>query len=148
MIANGFANRFMYAVRLSKPLPLGGRFDDESTAQLAQQTVQAIGHQQHRPLRFDPIAEKLWREQYLVLSDERPGLLGAITARAEAQVLRLSLLYALLDRTPAIGLAHLKAGLAVWRYCDASAKLIFGDKIGDPIADTILPVLKQAGQTA
>ena len=52
----------------------------------------------------------------------------------------------MLDRTPTIGKAHLKAGLAVWRYCDASAKYIFGGKVGDTISDTIFAALKDAGQ--
>jgi len=146
MIANGFGNRFLFTcVKRSKLLPFGGHFDEDAIAQLARQTMEAI-NQQHGRMKFDPIAEKLWREQYPTLADERPGLFGAITARAEAQVLRLSLLYAMLDRTPTIGKAHLKAGLAVWRYCDASAKYIFGGKVGDTISDTIFAALKDAGQ--
>jgi len=43
-----------------------------------------------------------------------------------------------------IRLEHLQAGLAVWRYCEDSAKYIFGDSIGDPVADTILAGLKTA----
>jgi hypothetical protein len=53
-------------------------------------------------------------------SADQPGLLGALTARAEAQVIRLALLFALLDKEGSIGVAHLKAALAFWRYCEAS----------------------------
>jgi hypothetical protein len=146
MIANGFGNRFLFAcVKRSKLLPLGGHFDEQAIAQLAQHTMEAANQRPGR-IRFDPIAEKEWREQYKALAEERPGLFGAVTARAEAQVLRLSLLYALLDRSSAIGIAHLKAGLAVWNFCEQSARYIFGDKIGDPIADAIVTALKDAGQ--
>jgi hypothetical protein len=69
-------------------------------------------------------------------------LLGAITARAEAQTIRLALLYALLDRSPEIACVHLEAALALWRYCDASAHYIFGDLVGEPVADTILRALR------
>jgi hypothetical protein len=45
--------------------------------------------------------------------------------RARPQVLRLSMLYALLDGKATIDLLHLKAALAVWNYCEASAKEVF-----------------------
>ena len=51
----------------------------------------------------------------------------------------------MLDRAPNIGLAHLNAALALWRFVDQSAGLIFCYKIGDPIADTILTALRAAG---
>jgi len=64
-------------------------------------------------------------------------LLGAVTARAEAQVMRLACLYALLDLSGTIRLEHLSAGLALWAYCEDSAKYIFGETLGDPLADEI-----------
>jgi hypothetical protein len=70
------------------------------------------------------------------------GLFGAITGRAEAQVLRLSLIYALLDCHNAIRPEHLLAALAVWDYCEASCRFIFGNAVGDPIADPILNALR------
>jgi hypothetical protein len=60
-------------------------------------------------------------------------------------VLRLSLLYALLDRSPAITAAHLTAALAVWDYGEASARYVFGDATGDPVADRILAGLREDG---
>jgi hypothetical protein len=86
-------------------------------------------------------AYRCWEEIYPKLSEDRPGLLGAI-ARAEAQTIRLALLYALLDRSPEIARGHLEAALALWRYCDASAHYIFGDLVGEPVADTILRALR------
>ena len=46
------------------------------------------------------------------------GMLGAVTSRAEAQVVRLSCLYALLDSSKVIRRQHMTAALAVWRYCE------------------------------
>ena len=69
-------------------------------------------------------------------------MLGAITARAEAQVMRLALIYALLDRSTVIGATHLRAALAVWEYAEASAEFIFGNRMGDPDADNIFNALK------
>lgn len=39
---------------------------------------------------------------------------------------------------------HLEAALAVWDYCKASARFIFGDTLGDPVADVILQALRAA----
>jgi hypothetical protein len=65
---------------------------------------------------------------------------GALTGRAEAQVVRLSLIYCLLDCANEIGKEHLKAALAVWDYCAASVRYIWGDTLGDPTADEMLPL--------
>ena len=40
---------------------------------------------------------------------------------------------------------HLRAALAVWEYCEASAAHIFGNTLGDPVADDIMRALQQAG---
>jgi hypothetical protein len=72
-------------------------------------------------------------------------MIGSITGRAEAQVIRIALIYALLDGKPEIELVHLKAAIAVWDFCDESARQTFGDSLGDPIADTILVALRKAG---
>ena len=70
-------------------------------------------------------------------------MLGAILGRAEAQVLRLALIYALLDRSAFIDEPHLLAALACWDYAEASARFIFGDSLGDPVADEILRALRE-----
>jgi hypothetical protein len=85
-----------------------------------------------------------WAAVYPALSEGQDGLLGAIVARAEAQVVRLALVYALLDGVTEIDEQHLDAALALWEYCEASAAYIFGSAIGDPIADEILRALQQA----
>ena len=62
---------------------------------------------------------------YPSLSEGKPGLLGSMTAWAEAQVLRLACIYALLDKSHIVKKHHLLAALAVWERCEASAKYIF-----------------------
>ena len=51
--------------------------------------------------------------------------------------MRIACIYALLDKSATIRKEHLAAALAVWEYAEASAKYIFGDSMGDPIADEI-----------
>ncbi len=36
------------------------------------------------------------------------------------------------------------AALAVWEYCESSARFIFGNTLGDPVADEILRALRRA----
>jgi hypothetical protein len=96
----------------------------------------------------DEAARALWAELYPGLSEGQPGMLGAILSRAEAQALRLSALYAVLDRAAVVRPAHLGAGLAVWRYAEASARRIFGGLLGSPVADTILEGLRARGPMA
>jgi hypothetical protein len=79
---------------------------------------------------------------YPDLSDGKPGMFGAVTGRAEAQVMRLACIYALLDSCDQIRAPHLLAALAVWEYCSESARSIFGDSLGDPTADEIRLALR------
>jgi hypothetical protein len=59
--------------------------------------------------------------------------------------MRLALTYALLDCSPHIDVVHLQAALAVWNYCERSARFIFGDSLGEKVADKILDELRCAG---
>ena len=43
-----------------------------------------------------------------------------------------------MDLSSVIRTEHLKAALALWDYAEKSARLIFGEKMGDPIADRIM----------
>lgn len=51
--------------------------------------------------------------------------------------MRLACLYALLDCSSKIRIEHLNAALALWKYCEDSARYIFGEQTGNRIADTI-----------
>jgi hypothetical protein len=72
-------------------------------------------------------------------------VLGAICGRAETQVVRLALLYTLLDGKDEIEPVHLRAALAVWKYCEDSARYIFSDSVGSALADELLRVLREKG---
>jgi hypothetical protein len=146
-LANGFANRFLFVlVKRSRELPFGGNLTDSQILHLGDQLKGIVeGAQKIGTVRFTEPARAEWARVYSSLSADQPGLLGAITARAEAQVVRLAILYAVLDNSTLIDTAHLKAALAIWEYCEASAAYIFGDAIGDPVADEILRALQHAG---
>src|ERR1017187_4636263 len=75
---------------------------------------------------------------------ERGGLFGSLTSRAEAHVLRLSCIYSLLDQSGEVRGCHLEAALALWTYCEDSAKFIFGAALGNQVADEIRTALENA----
>jgi hypothetical protein len=145
-LANGFINRFLLVcVRRSKELPEGGASDPETMRRLAIDIGLALDFARGAgELRRDAASRALWLEIYSDLTADRPGLLGAVTARGEAQVTRLSCLYAVLDRSAMVRPEHLEAALAVWRYCEDSACFLFGDSTGDPVADEIHRALASA----
>lgn len=141
-LGNGFANRFLWlCVRRSKCLPEGGCLHDVSALQRRITELVTFAHGVARMER-DADARALWAEVYPNLSEGKPGLLGAATSRAEAITLRLSCLYALLDRSAVVRVGHLRAALALWSYAQRSARYIFGSALGDPVADEILAALK------
>ena len=143
-MASGFANRFLFAcVRRSKLLPHGGELDEQTVAEMAKRVKAAVAFaKEANRIGFSIDGGVRWQEVYATLSADCPGLLGALTARAEAQVVRLALLYALWDQSYTITLQHLTAALAVWDYCHASVEHLFGDKLGDAGADAILSALR------
>jgi hypothetical protein len=142
--ANGYGNRHLYlCVRRARELPWGGGVVAQED--LSARLTRAVEHGRRTgTVAMDAPARESWERVYSALSRERDGLFGAVTGRAEAHVVRLALLYALLDRATSIGQPHLFAALALWRYAEDSARYIFGDATGDPIADEILGQLRRS----
>ncbi len=143
--ANGFANRFLWVlVKRSKLLPEGGRVPTAEFDRMVRDLAMAVAlARRFREIKRTAAARELWIQTYRELSEGAPGLFGAVTSRAEAQVVRLSCLYALLDRSDVVDTPHLQAALAVWKYCEDSVRYIFGDALGDPLADQLLQELRR-----
>jgi hypothetical protein len=143
-VANGLMNRFLFCcARRSKCLPDGGSFSAEQIDPLVEKLRGAVEFaRKTEKMNRDEGARTLWRTIYPKLTEDRAGLFGATISRSEAQVLRLSMICALLDSSAIVREEHLLAALAVWTYCEASAQHIFGDSLGDPVADEILRALR------
>jgi len=143
--ANGFGNRFLWAcVQRSKILPEGGRIQEVDFLPLISRLRQSIAWARTTgELSRDDAARAIWCDIYPDLSEGKPGLYGAMIARAEAHVMRLACIYALLDQSNLVRKEHLLAAIAVWEYCEASCRYLLGHKLGDPIADVILEALRQ-----
>jgi hypothetical protein len=145
--ANGFANRFLWLlVRRSKALPEAEPAPDAVLAPLADALRRVVAFARTAgELARDGEARGVWAAVYPGLSEGHPGVVGAILNRAEAQVLRLSSLYAVLDCSAEVRSPHLRAALALWRYAEASARLIFGSRLGVLAADVVLEALRARG---
>jgi hypothetical protein len=146
-VKNGYANRFLFvATERSRLLPYGGDLDaiDRALGPYLETLRAALDWVQQHPgqARFDESARAIWPAEYRRLNEEHPGLFGDVTDRGAAHVLRLALLYAILDQSLDISADHLRAALALWKFCEASARYIFGDRLGDAIADSILEALR------
>ncbi|MEI6712595.1 MAG: hypothetical protein WCO60_02520 [Verrucomicrobiota bacterium] len=142
---NGFANRFLwvYAKRSkmlpeSEDLPTGYFTRDIERLKEAVAFAKRCGR-----VRRDENAKLLWAQVYRgVLAYEPAGLLGGVVGRSEAQVVRLSLIFALLDCSDEIRVCHLRAALACWQYCGESAQFIFGEAQADPMSRKVLDALR------
>jgi hypothetical protein len=145
---NGFANRCLWiSVRRSNSLPEGGSLPPEGLSAVARELRRTLDWVQSQPellFRRTAAARELWSDRYPALSQGRPDVFGAATSRAEAQILRLSAIYAALDCSPLVELCHLQAALAVWDYCLASARLFFDISFIDPTARRIAEALDAA----
>jgi hypothetical protein len=145
-IASGFGNRFLFAcVKRARILPHGGAVPEQDLAPLVKRLVEAVAFAVERTTTpRGREARALWESVYPTLSAGKPGLLGALTGRAEAQAARLERVYAMLDRAQETTTAHLEAALAITKYVEASCRFVFGDVVGDRTADEILRALRGA----
>jgi hypothetical protein len=145
-LGNGLANRFLFVLaRRSKALPFGGGPVD--LQQLGERVADRLGRIEARGeqlVMWTDSARRLWAERYEQLSAGQPGMAGAVISRAEAQTLRLALLYALLDGVVYLEPEHLRAAFAAWHYCEQSAAHLFGASLGNPLADEIRRALAVA----
>lgn len=152
---NGFANRFLWVcVRRSKLLPEGPEIPDDVYIKLVprlREVLKWVGELRpaEKKFRRSKEAAQVWRITYQLLNDDTQGeKISSVTSRADAQVIRLSLIYAALDKTNTIRPEHILAALAVWQRCQQSVEYFFGEDGGpDPIEERILEGLKKCPMT-
>jgi hypothetical protein len=99
---DAFANRCLWtSVHRSQCLPSASALAHHELASITQRLRQALdwAATTDTVLIRDQAAESLWEECYPDLSQACPGLFGAAASRAEAQIQRLSAVYAALEST-------------------------------------------------
>jgi Protein of unknown function (DUF3987) len=142
---NGFANRFLWlCVQRSRCLPFGGEIDPQDLDPDIRILKSAIGWSRDvSEMERDQEADQLWESEYGELTADIPGRFGAAVGRGAGQVLRLSMNYALLDRSQMIQAGHLRAALALWKYCIDSARYLFLHSFDNPHAQKIYAALRK-----
>jgi hypothetical protein len=138
-LANGYLNRILIiACRRQRLLPEGGDHDPLHGTGLPGLLAATLKHAQTAgQIRLDQDARELWHDAYRQLARPLPGVLGQITARAEAHTIRLALLYVLADGKQRIGPQHLQAALALHDYAARSAAWALNGATGEPLAEQI-----------
>jgi Bifunctional DNA primase/polymerase, N-terminal/Primase C terminal 1 (PriCT-1) len=142
--SNGFANRFLwFEVGRSKEDPDGKAVPGELYNALVRELLEAQDFAESvLEVTRTPEASELWRTMYGRLTTPGKGLAGLVTSRAAAYVLRLAMIYALLDRKKEIAPEHLESADALFSWTNLCARSIFGGRMGDPIAQRVVEELR------
>jgi hypothetical protein len=145
-LANGYLNRILLiACRRQRLLPEGGDHDPLGDTGLTRPLAATHKHAQAAgEVRLDPNARELWHHAYRQLAEHHPGIVGQITARAEAHTIRLALLYALADGQRQMRPPHLQAALALNDYAARSAAWALAGATGQPLAEQIYAALRRS----
>jgi len=139
---NGFANRFLWISSYRKLIvPRGVKLDLNSKERLKFDLIDVLKKGDHQYF-FSTEAALLYDEIYYKLARETPGMAGDILARGEALILRISVIYAWLDKSEKIEIHHLRAALACYNYFEKSVFQIFGDSFGDWRVDKLWKAIK------
>ncbi len=143
-LANGYLNRILIvACRRQRLLPEGGHHDPLHDSGLPRLLAATLKHAQTvGQIRLDPDARELWHHAYQQLAQPHDGIIGQITARAEAHTIRLALIYALADAAKQISPQHLHAALALHDYTTRSAAWALQRATGQPLAEQIHAALR------
>lgn len=145
---SGFANRILWVcARRQGVVPFPEPMPEKELASLQWELKGIIERvQKFSQMNFSEDAKEKWMEVYSDLSKDHSGLVGAVIDRAESQVIRLAMIYSLLDSSDIISVGHLESALAVWRYCEASAGFIFAGREVNPYSQKILDLLRKDGE--
>lgn len=152
-VANGVGNRFLWCWSVqSQELPTVVRFDWRIVEPMIADLCASLAHVRARERDYATIpmfrtarAEELWRAVQPQFKEPRPGHLGTLLKRGRPIVMRLAMIYALIDRAMDIDVPHLEAALAIWNYAVDTVVYVFSDRLGDPKAKRVIDALREAG---
>jgi len=143
-VFGGTWNRFLWiGARRARLCPHGGDFEDLRGVQDRVRSI--VNHSQNvGRMRRTEAANRLWEAEYYRRADNLPGgTVGAILGRAEAQILRLSMLAALCRGETVVDEVDLAAALDLWRYSDETARSLFGHN-EDPLVQRIVQAVRDS----
>lgn len=145
---NGYGNRFLWAcVKRSKLLPDGGNLEPSALDPFIGRLREVLTFSRSvKEIKRNAEAREIWHCVYRDLTERSEDMAGAMTARAAPQVMRLACLYALSDCSDVIQAKHMMSALAVWEFCEQSAKHLFGSNCNNPLGRKILTALHGSSQ--
>jgi hypothetical protein len=139
--AGGTMNRFLPVMsKRSKLLPDGGQLEHVTVKGLGAELAAVLDKAKDiGRMSRSTDAHKLWKELYTRLASDHAGdgRVAQVVARAAPQVLRLSVMAALLDGADYIDVPHLKAAEAMWDYVEDSAWYVFSEGSGNTDLDRL-----------
>ncbi|HAI96059.1 MAG: hypothetical protein CL866_02890 [Cycloclasticus sp.] len=131
---SGFMNRFviLHIVR-PKLVPLPKRTPDADVQRIAAHFAEAVifarGNDEQAKngleVKLSPEAIKYWCVRYKALTKEENGLAGVLLVRTEVYCRMFAMIFALLDKSATIEVAHIKAALGWIKYWRDSVRYIF-----------------------
>jgi len=141
---NGLANRFLWicskrSKRVANPHPM-----PKEELETIKSRIATIIHNASKvtEMKLTDEAARLWEKWYEDISQDYPGLIGSVINRAEAQLLRLSMISTLIDNKSEIDIPHIKAARAFWEYAEASARYIFSRHDENSLCEKIITALR------
>ena len=151
-IHNGLSNRFLWVcVRRTQKLAYPKPMDESKVYALAIRLSDALVKAETKGIvELTTAARQFWDVQYHIVSTDKPGVLGSITSRSEAYVLRLALLFCLLEGLNEIERQHIQAGIDLIEFCNKSVEFIFStpaDSEAGTDADKLLTALNAKPMT-
>lgn len=149
-VSNGFLNRFLFVYsEQARSLPMPEPPPDAVLARLARALSATVREATGRGrVTLSPAGVAAWERLYPHLDADDEGAVGALLARVKPYLLRVALVYALLDRAAHIEPVHLRAAAAVLDYHTATVRRIYGTRAGQTLADRILDAVDDAGGEA
>lgn len=138
-VDGGTLNRLLFVCsRRSQRLPDGGNAPERVVTDSATRVAVAVANAQTvGEMEKTVSAQQEWRELYMRLTGDRPDTpLTKATGRRAPFVLRLAMLYALLDSRPRIDVGDLRAAAALEQYSVDSAAYIFEARTDREIGDS------------
>jgi hypothetical protein len=163
-LTNGFANRFLviWAERTQilpfpKPTP---QATVDSLARRILKVLEFVGADQHAGrdrVRMELSAQAQWRYSQLYRSelngDVGSDLVNAMLERRAPMLLRLAMLFALIDLQLKVDIAHIEAAMAWIRYATASVRYVFVSAADEAtmaqsldLANRVLAFLQEQGK--
>ena len=149
-VANGFLNRFQFAhAQAVRSIPLPEPPPDAVLAPLAAALRNAVDVAAgRRRVLLSPSALSLWEHLYPHLDADGEGAVTTLLARTKPYLLRLALVYCLLDQSDQIEPVHLRAACAVWDYHSGTVRHTYGKRTGNSLDDRLLDALRTSGGSA